>query len=271
MQELKDKVAFITGGAQGIGLGIAQAFAAEGVKIALADINTDALSAAAEKLGSATEVKTFELDVRDRDRYAQVAAETEATVGPVSLLFNNAGVAPAVPVQAMTYQSWDWAIDINLKGVINGLQTFLPAMLKRGDEGHVVSTASGAGLAVAGSGYLYTTTKFAVVGLSESLRQELESTRIGVSVLCPGPVDTNILTNTRRVQPRSENAQIEDVIDAAVASAADFLKSGKSIDEVGQCVLRAVKANELYIHTDAYMASFVRARTDAILAAMPPT
>src|SRR6185503_2106768 len=121
----------------------------------------------------------------------------EAKLGPVSLLFNNAGVAGHAPALKITYELWDWSTGVNLMGVINGVQTFLSRMAERGQGGHIVNTASGAGLAAVGSGVLYHTAKFAVVGMSEALHGELAPLGIGVSVLCPGPVATDILARTR--------------------------------------------------------------------------
>ncbi len=165
MEDVKGKTAFITGGARGIGLGIARAFARAGVKLAIADIDPDSLASAKSELAKLTAVETFKLDVRDREAYARVADEAEARLGPVSILCNNAGVAAAT---RFTYEFWDWMLGINLNGVINGIQTFMPRMLERGGDGHIVNTASGAGLVAEGSSVMYSTSKFAVVGLSES-------------------------------------------------------------------------------------------------------
>ena len=193
MTEVKGRTAFITGGANGIGLGIARAFAGAGVNLALADLDAAALERTKAELEVVTPVETIVLDVRDRNSYARAADEVERKLGPVSLLFNNAGVAGGAPVHKLTYELWDWAIGINLCGVINGVQTFLPRIAERGEGGHIVNTASGAGLAATGSGVLYCTSKFGVVGMSEALNIELASAGIGVSVLCPGPVATDII------------------------------------------------------------------------------
>jgi len=170
----------------------------------------------------------------------------------------------------MTYEYWDWVIGINLNGVINGIQTFLPRMLKRGNGGHIVNTASGAGLAATSSGLLYTTSKFAVVGLSESLRGELAPFKIGVSVLCPGPVNTQIISNTRDTQPSSPvTAEETKMREASLAQANAFLAAGVDPNEVGEMVLAAVKTDRLYIHTDRVMAGLIEARAKALLEAMP--
>ncbi len=270
MDRVDGKTAFITGGARGIGLGIARAFARAGVKLALVDIDGDALTAAKGELAKVTAVETFILDVRDRSAFAQVADETESRLGPVSILCNNAGVAGGQHVTRLTYEYWDWVIGINLNGVINGVQTFLPRMLKRGGDAHIVNTASGAGLAATSAGILYTTSKFGVVGLSESLRMELEPYQIGVSVLCPGPVNTNIVSNSRDLQPHTPTAEETRVWESMIAQVNSFLAAGADPNEVGEMVFAAVKANQLYIHTDRLVSTFIEARTKALLDAMPP-
>jgi NAD(P)-dependent dehydrogenase (short-subunit alcohol dehydrogenase family) len=271
MDRIDEETAFITGGARGIGLGIARALGRAGAKLALADIDRAALGAAKSELSELTEVGTFVLDVRDRQAYAQAADETESSLGPVSILCNNAGVAGAAPVTRLTYEYWDWVMGINLNGVINGIQTFLPRMLKRSAGGHIVNTASGAGLAATSSGLLYTTSKFAVVGLSESLRQALEPFNIGVSVLCPGPVNTQIVSNSRDTQPptpvTAEEARIFETVTAQVNA---FLAAGADPNDVGEMVLAAIKANRAYIHTDRIMEGLIEARAKALIDAMPP-
>jgi NAD(P)-dependent dehydrogenase (short-subunit alcohol dehydrogenase family) len=271
MDRVDGKTAFITGGARGIGLGIARAFARAGAKLALADIDQASLAAAKSELSDLTQVETFLLDVRDRSAYARVADETEARLGSVSILCNNAGVAGSQHVTRLTYEYWDWVIGINLTGVINGVQTFLPRMLKRGGGGHIVNTASGAGLVATSAGVLYTTSKFAVVGLSESLRLELEPFKIGVSVLCPGPVNTQIISNTNETRPPSSaTAEETKTWEAALTQAKAFLAAGTDPNEVGEMVLAAVKADRLYIHTDRIVAGLIEARAKALLEAIPP-
>jgi NAD(P)-dependent dehydrogenase (short-subunit alcohol dehydrogenase family) len=176
------------------------------------------------------------------------ADEAEALLGPVSILCNNAGVAGAAPVQRLTYDLWDWVMGINVNGVINGMQTFVPRMIERAKGGHVVNTASGAGLAATASGTMYATSKYAVVGLSETMHLELQPFDIGVSVLCPDPVRTDIIANTRAQEPPRESV---------------------TPDDVGQMVLAAVQANRLYLHTDRIMLDAIRRRTEELLAAMP--
>jgi NAD(P)-dependent dehydrogenase (short-subunit alcohol dehydrogenase family) len=267
MENLSGRTVFITGGARGIGLGIARAFARAGIKLAIADIDPDSLAAAKSELARLTAIETFELDVRDREAYARVADETEARMGGVSILCNNAGVAAAT---RLTYEFWDWMLGINLNGVINGIQTFLPRMLERGGGGHIVNTASGAGLAAEGSGVMYNTSKFAVVGLSEALRRELEAKQIGVTVLCPGPVGTNIVGNSRITQPPARNAEESQTWEAITEQITAQLARGVAPDKVGEMVLAAVKENRLYVHTDRVMEKYIKARTKALLDALPP-
>ncbi len=272
MDRVDGKTAFITGGARGIGLGIARAFARSGVKLALADIDQSALAAAKSELGARTAVETFTFDVRDREAYARGANEAESRLGPVSILCNNAGVAGAAPVTRMTYEYWDWVMGINLNGVINGIQTFMPRMIERGGGAHIVNTASAAGLSAEGrNGAPYHTSKFAVVGLSEALRLELEPFKIGVSVLCPGPVRTDILTNSRVTQPPERlTAEDRKDLDARIALTSTVLAQGVPPDEVGEMVLAGIRANQLYIHTDRVTERRIAARTKALLDALPP-
>ena len=272
MDRIEGRTAFITGGARGIGLGIARAFAREGAKLALVDIDEAALNAARAELSERTSVEAFVLDVRDREAYARVADEVEARLGPVSILCNNAGVAASADVAHMTYELWDWVMGVNLNGVINGIQTLVPRMIDHKIPAHIVNTASGAGLVAEGTGLQYATSKFAVVGLSEGLRWELQRFGIGVSVLCPGPVATSIIQNTIAFPGRPRIAMTSEEIemsDKRVAQASAYLAKGVAPDEVGRMVLAAVKANRLYILTDRIVGDFIAARTKAVLDAMP--
>ncbi|HVY85897.1 MAG TPA: SDR family NAD(P)-dependent oxidoreductase [Caulobacterales bacterium] len=272
MQDLAGRTAFITGGANGIGLGMARAFAREDVRLALADIDAAALEAAKAELSAVTAVETFLLDVRDRAAFAAAADDAETRLGPVSLIFNNAGIAGGVPVERLTYDAWDWVLGINLGGVVNGVQTFLPRMLARKAAGYIVNTASGAGLVGAGApGVLYTTSKFAVVGMSETLRADLKAHSIGVSVLCPGPVATDIIARTETMRPSDLGMSADDLAQRAERRKASsaFLAAGRTIDDVGQMVLRAVKGNKLYIHTDRFIEEPFKKRAQAVLDALP--
>ncbi len=264
MREWKGSVAFITGGAQGIGLGTARALGKRGVRLALADIDEGALASSKKELSQLTEVETFPLDVRDRAGYAAAAAEAEARLGSVDLLFNNAGIAPYSSLPRMGYEQWDLVLGINLNGVINGIQTFLPRMLERGTGGYIVNTASGAGL-LAGTNALYATSKFAVVGLSESLRLQAAKYGIEVSVLCPAYVDTNIVATTAALAGGVSIGQTAAMAHETV----DNLKAGKSIDEVGETVIAGMEAKAMWIFTDDVIAPYLKLRTEMMLKAFP--
>ncbi|NGY03336.1 SDR family NAD(P)-dependent oxidoreductase [Solimonas terrae] len=272
MTDVAGRTAFITGGANGIGLGIARRLARAGARLALVDMDVAALDRARQELKDLTEVEVYRLDVRDRAAYASVATEVESALGPVSLLFNNAGVVTTTPVTKLSYALWDWSTGVNLYGVINGIQIFLRGMVERGAGGHIVNTASGAGLAAVGSGVLYSTAKFGVVGMSESLHGELKCTGIGVSVLCPGSVATGIIERSANDAPPPDaplSAEQEQRVAKRRRLIDEVLQQGTSADKVGELVLRAVLDNELYIHTDRMMEEPIKARAAAILDAMP--
>ena len=268
MQDLEGKVAFITGGASGIGLAMARSFAAAGMKVVIADIQTDALEkAAAELKGSNADVLAIELDVTDRDAMARAADEAEAAFGNVHVLCNNAGVVAFGPLIDATYEDWDWVIGVNLHGVINGIQTFLPRIKGHGEGGHVVNTASIAGhVALPGLG-IYNATKYAVVGISETLVQELEPHGIGVSVLCPGFVDTNIYDSQRNRPKALQNPDTDP--------GQDFLGGSEQVEQVrqsamdpalvGEKVLEAVRNNEFYILTHPDFRPLVEERMQNII------
>jgi NAD(P)-dependent dehydrogenase (short-subunit alcohol dehydrogenase family) len=270
MTDICGRIAFITGGANGIGLGIARSLAGEGAKLALVDLDAEALDRAHAELSGSTQVFTAVLDVRDRDAYEKVADAVETELGPVSILVNNAGVSGGAVVHKLTYELWDWGIGINLTGVFNGIRTFVPRMVARGAGGHVVNTASGRGLVPpmeAGS-MLYTTAKYAVVGMSEALRIDLESKHIGVSVLCPGPVATDIIARASLTRPRPDGPVSSEQAEKVTARA-DYLANGLSPDSVGDMVRDAIRENQLYIHTHPQIADLIRRRTQALLDAVP--
>lgn len=270
MTDIANRTAFITGGANGIGLGIARSLAGAGAKLALVDLDADALDRAKAELGTVTEVFTAVLDVRDRAAYARVADEVEARLGPVSILVNNAGVAGGAPAPRLTYEMWDWGMGINLDGVINGVQTFLPRIAGRGAGGHIVNTASGAGLVARSGGVLYCTAKFAVVGMSESLSVELEPQGIGVTVLCPGPVATGIIDRTLAIQPAKTTKPLAPALLARLEEKKKYLANGVSPDTVGDMVRQAILENRLYVHTDRDVIGMIEERSKALLDAMPP-
>ena len=198
MEQLVGKTAFITGGANGIGFALARAFVNEGMHVAIVDVDAAALVEAQQILaGSNVKVVALQLDVTDRDQFAAVADEVEAKLGPVHVVCNNAGVYRGGSMENVTYADWDWVMGVNVGGVINGLQTWLQKIKSHGQGGHIVNTASMAGVLTSAGLGVYNASKFAVVGLSEALRADLEGHDIGVSVLCPGMVRTKILESER--------------------------------------------------------------------------
>ncbi|QVQ50875.1 SDR family oxidoreductase [Spiractinospora alimapuensis] len=268
MTQVENGTLFVTGGAQGIGLGIARTFAHAGAKVAVADIARDELDAAVAGLAETTEAAGFELDVRDRAAFARVVDEAEERLGPITLLVNNAGVTRLLPFPEMTYGVWDHIMDINLGGVVNGLQTVLPRMIERGGPGHVVNVASGAGL-VAGPDYAYSMTKFGVVGLTESLAWEasLRAAEIGVTVLCPSFVRTKIAGNSAAHQIDGTTDPNEERTHRMTKF---FDRYGLPPETVGEMVLDAVRENRLHVITDRLLERGLEARATGLRDALPP-
>jgi NAD(P)-dependent dehydrogenase (short-subunit alcohol dehydrogenase family) len=272
VKELNGKVAFVTGGGSGIGLGIAGAFANAGMKVVLADLRQDHLdSALAEfaRRGQAKSVHAIRLDVTDRAAMAAAADETERIFGKVHVLVNNAGIGIQGPFKGITFADWDFGMAVNLGGVINGLQTFLPRIRAHGEGGHVVSTASLAALVPMPAPFVtYVAAKAAVVAISETIRGELMQENIGVSVLCPGPIRTNIHEVSRN---RPAKFGVGDAFRDNEASGATKVPFPSMMEpsEVGALVLEAVLNDELYIITHGEWRPMAEMRHAAIIAAMP--
>lgn len=270
--DIEGKVAFVTGGASGIGFGIARMLVAGGAKVVLADLRQDHLDTAADWFAQRQEarnVHTIRLDVTDRAAMAAAAEETEATFGGTDILVSNAGVGIEGPIDQATYADWDFGLGVNLGGVVNGLQTFVPRMRARGTGGHVVNTASLAGMVVMPSFMaIYATGKAAVIALSESVRDGLAVDGIGVSVLCPGPIKSNI---HQAAQNRPERFRTDSGFAASEQRLGQRVVSDLWMepDEVGRMVVDAIRTNKLYVITHGEWRDAVIARTDAILAAMP--
>jgi NAD(P)-dependent dehydrogenase (short-subunit alcohol dehydrogenase family) len=262
MDQLSGKVAFITGSAGGIGLGIARACAEAGMKIALADIDEAMLEHAASELSEAgAEVMKVPLDVTDRDGWARAAHEVPAALGPVKLLVNNAGVSTlGLGIDEIEPELWDRVVAINLTGIYNGTHYFLPGM-RAGGGGHIVNSSSAAGLGGVPKAAPYSATKFAIMGLSESLRAELAESGIGVSVLCPGSVRTRLWRTSRAVRGLPDI----DVPPPELLAGGSADPNGMDPDEVGRRVMDAVRANEPYIMTHPALRAFAAQRNDALM------
>jgi NADP-dependent 3-hydroxy acid dehydrogenase YdfG len=182
MRVITDKIAFVTGGASGIGLGITRRLLAHGAKVMVADLRADHLAETRELLGPSERVDFLQVDVSDRAAMAAAAAATLKRFGKIHILVNNAGVGTPPEIDQMTYADWDWVLSVNMGGTINGIMSFLPHMLAHAEGGHILSTASMAGLIPTANNFIYAASKYAVRGLSDSLRLSLANRgmRIGV-------------------------------------------------------------------------------------------
>jgi NAD(P)-dependent dehydrogenase (short-subunit alcohol dehydrogenase family) len=207
------------------------------------------------------------MDVTDRGAMADAADEVERVFGKVHILCNNTGVGVAGPLKLATYDDWDWVMGVTLGGTINGVRTFLPRILAHGEGGHIVNTSSMAGILPHPGMGLYNTAKFAVVGLSESLREELAAENVGVSVLCPGPINTRIHEAEKTRPARFANSGLAETTKVLQKMKDNPLFMDPSA--VGEMVLDAILHNRLYILTHAEFGDGLRARHAALEAAIP--
>ncbi len=269
MKDFRGKTAFVTGGASGIGLSMARAFGRAGAQVVLADIDKAAAQEAAARLIS-EQIKAVAVrcDVSEREAVREAALEAIAAFGKIHIVCNNAGVAVGGPIGHVTPKDWDWIIDVNLKGVIYGVETFVPLIRSHGEGGHIVNTASMAGMISPPNMEPYSATKFAVVAMSEGWFMQLAPDNIGVSVLCPGFVRTRIHESGRVRQDKyGGNADVDSGIGEQQQQAAQMVLSGIDPDIVGARVAEAIQANELYIFTHPPMRDFVNMRFAQIMAA----
>ncbi len=271
MRELAGKTAFVTGGASGIGFALGRAFAEAGMKVMLADIETGALDAAVKSLHNVgPDVRGIECDVTDSASVERAAGASFDAFGNVHVICNNAGVAAGGGIEDIALDSWRWVLDVNLMGVVHGIRAFLPHMRAHGEGGHIVNTASMAGMQ-SGLGFSpYTASKFAVVGMSEGLAPQLAPFGIGVSVLCPGFVRTRIGESGRNRPDQYGAAQMPDPgtpTAALVAMIDELIRNGLDPSDVAARVLAAIRANELYVFTHPDMRAEVEDRFTAITAA----
>jgi NAD(P)-dependent dehydrogenase (short-subunit alcohol dehydrogenase family) len=272
MRELAGRTAFVTGGASGIGLALGRAFVEAGMKVMLADIEAEALERAVKGLSEfGPSVRGTICDVADPASVEYAAGAAFDAFGNIHVLCNNAGVAAAGGIDAISLESWRWVIDVNLMGVVHGIASFLPHMREHGEGGHIVNTASMAGMN-AGLGFSpYSATKFAVVSMSEGLAVRLKPLGIGVSVLCPSFVRTRIGESGRNRPPRYGPTPALDPESPAAAMVAEItrqLEAGIDPADVAERVLAAIREDRLYIFTHPGMRTEVEERFTAILAAM---
>jgi NAD(P)-dependent dehydrogenase (short-subunit alcohol dehydrogenase family) len=267
VKDIKGKTAYVSGAASGIGFGITAALVKAGVNVAMIDIRKDALEEARARLHNLDgQTEAFVSDVSDAQVLKETADEIERSFGPLHILCNNAGVAMlGTPLDEITQADWNWVIDVNIKGAINGVSTFVPRMKAHGQGGHIVNTASIAGLQVnpnfrTGA---YSLTKYAVVALSEGLEQELAGHNIGVSVLCPAAVDTGIHLSAR-ARPQRLGGAFERKADHFMG---DLIKDGLKPEQVGVRVVKAIQENEFYILTHSSPREWVEKRFTRIMEA----
>jgi NAD(P)-dependent dehydrogenase (short-subunit alcohol dehydrogenase family) len=269
MIEFAGRTAFVTGGANGVGIGIVRNLLEAGAKVAIADIRQESIDRALATLDN-REVMGIELDVRSRDGFAAAADEVEARFGPVSLVFNNAGVNLFQPIEDSSYDDWDWVLGVNLGGVINGVMTFAPRMKARAlsgelKGGHITNTASMASFIGSGTPGIYNTSKFAVRGLTYSLRHSLYQYGIGVSCVHPGLVKSYIYASDD-VRPDELKGAMKPVDKAAIDRLAGVHEFGMEPDVIGARILEGVRENRANIFTHPDHMEEVREIFDEILA-----
>lgn len=257
MDTFKNRVVVITGGASGIGLSMARAFADEGALIVLADLNERALREATHEMERrGARVLAVPTDVTRLDSVQQLAATTRDHFGAVHIICNNAGVAVFGEIAQATHRDWEFTMNVDFWGVVHGIETFVPILLEQNDEGHIVNTASMAGLVGMRWLGIYSAAKFAVVGLSEALHRELKPHGIGVSVLCPMIVATNINENSVRMRPK----EMRNPQDAPIPESSAMAGGVITPEEVARRVLRGIKRRDLYILTHPEQREFLRRR-----------
>lgn len=269
MDQFAGKTAFITGGARGIGLGMAKALLGAGAKVAIADVSRPALDAALAILKPLGEAGAFELDVRDRAAFARVADAAERALGPVSVLCSNAGINFMGPLAAATWDDWDYTLQTNLGGAVNAVTTFLPRLLKQDGPRHIVITSSVHGVFTGAMAGVYATSKYALVGLGESLRADLRGMGIGVSILIPGPIRTDIFQHADELRPAGMSETGAISIPPEEQHKTPIFRHTMDPDEVGRRVLNGIRRDDLYIMTHKEFGGVLAARAAALQAALP--
>lgn len=271
MEQVAGKVAFVTGGASGIGLGLSKVLVNAGMKVVIADVREDHLAEAAAcfaESGRQRDVLALRLDVTDRAAFAAAASESLRAFGKIHVLVNNAGMGIGGPIRQTRFDDWDWGLGVMIGGVVNGIQTFLPHLLAHGEGGHIVNTSSMAAIIPIPGYAIYITAKAALIGLSESLRGELAADNIGVSAFCPGPVQTNIRESgkTRPEKYRKDSGYRE-----FEQRLAERPNSPLWMDpvECGERILRGIRRNDLYIFTHREFREGAEEHFRAMLAAFP--
>jgi NAD(P)-dependent dehydrogenase (short-subunit alcohol dehydrogenase family) len=262
MMDISGRTAIVTGAASGIGLGIATALAEAGANVVMADIQKDAVEQAAHGLsGTNKQVMPVRIDVTQEQSVLEALAEAEKKFGKLHIACNNAGVPMhGVPLTDVSRADWEFVIGVNIWGVIHGIRHFVPAIRKHGEEGHIVNTASVAGFQNRRGTNQgpYSMSKYAVLSLSEALEHELEGSNIGVSVLCPGPINTNIARGARNRPEHLGGPQIRDTDEKVLAER--LATTGLDPKIVGERVVDAIRTGTFYAFVSAVPADVIRAR-----------
>ena len=273
------RVCFITGGASGIGLGLARALGSHGVAIALTDIDTTLLNVAVQQLRSeGVTVRGFPLDVTDYEAFVKAAESVRQTFGNVDILCNSAGVALEGPVDSWSTAGWRWVLDVNVIGVVNGVRSLAPMLAANPNGGHIVNIASIGGLIGAGQHGQYAASKFAVVGLSQSLREELAPSGIGVTVVCPGFVRSSIASAGRNAPPDLVGRQEWLMSEGFSSETRAFFKSmaerivcGLDPLVVGHMIREAIARKDFYVFTEVEFLDEVERRQRWVVKAINRT
>lgn len=264
MKDFAGKTAVITGAGSGIGRGMAVAFAREGAHVVAADVDAEGLDETARLVKDAgSDATTAIVDVRDGAALETLARRVADERGGTDVLCNNAGVFRGGVVWESPIEDWEWVFSVNLYGIVNGIRAFVPAMVARGSEAHIVNTASMAGLVATGMSGIYTVSKFAVVALSEVLARDLESAGapVGVSVLCPSAVATRIAESQRN---RDHVVTDDEGANAIEQILGDFCGRGIDPMDVGPMVVDAVRRGQFVIGTKDTVPEFIRVRAEAL-------
>ena len=256
MKNLKGNTAFVTGAAGGIGLGMAKTFARAGMNVVIADIQDEQLKVAESELREISDkVLALVVDTTDTSSIENAAGKVENTFGNLHVLCNNAGIGGGGKILETDQETWDKVFNVNFQGPLNGINQFLPHMLEHGEESHIVNTASFSGIEGHGHQSAYGSSKFAVVGFSEFLRNDLANTNVGVSVLCPHVVDTPIIKNLKK--------RVDEKIAAMIADMA------VPAETVGTQVMQAILTNEFYVFCDGiHTRKMLENRCSTMIAAM---
>jgi NAD(P)-dependent dehydrogenase (short-subunit alcohol dehydrogenase family) len=270
--EISGKVALVTGAGSGIGASLSSSLAAAGAKVVLGDVDAGALEKVARAIAAGgADVLALELDVTSREAWHSCAERIRNKFGGAEILCSNAGVSSRrVPIGELVPEEWDRLIDVNLTGVFNGARTFLSEMLRPGYSGHIVNTASVCGLFGTPALGPYTASKFGVVGLSEVMRFELAPRGVGVSVLCPGFVATQIVANSIRAMQSNDDAVLSGP-DQEREALGNYLQTAMSPDQVAAQVIEAIRHNWFYVFTHREYSPVIHKRMTAISAALTQT